>query len=249
MTRTARQWTACLAECALDRAQPVLAHLLPNPFAHINLAQTLAATGLTPDPATDLHAAFQSALGPQADTVLTALSRLPFDDSAVPATTYWRARFRDVPGADAFTQAFRSRPQPNPPAWVAPIIADAARHRDLVALIQRQRAAPLTTQDRSLYARFGWNDAGDVPGMTGLQNAAALLRTQRAWVLAAPHVDAALLEDAAARMAAAERSAALASLDQDSRRLGLPRDQVASALYPDRAIPPLSQILTEAALC
>jgi hypothetical protein len=247
MTRSVRQWTACLAECALDRAQPVLAHLLPD--LQINLAQTLAATGIIPDRSTDLRPTFEAALGPQAQTVLNALSRLPFDDNACPATTFWRARFRDVPGADAFTLAFRGQPQPNPPAWAAPIIADADRYRDLVALVQRQRALALTRQDRSLYARFGWNDAGDVPGMTGLLNAAALLRTQRAWAIAAPHVDAAALESAAAHMAAAERSASLATLDRDIRRLGLPREQVAAALMPDRPVPPLAAILSEAATC
>lgn len=249
MTRTARQWTACLAECALDRAQPVLAHLLPDPFAQINLAQTLASIGITPDRSTDLRPAFQSALGPQAEAMFHALSRLPFDDSAVPATAFWRARFRDVPGADAFTNAFRGRPQVNPPPWAIPIIADADRHRDLVTLIQRQRAQPLTAQDRSLYARFGWNDAGDVPGMTGLLHAAALLRTQRAWATAAPHLDAPAIEAAAARLMAVERSAAMTTLDRDSRRLGLPPAHVAAALMPGRPVPPLAAILSEAATC
>lgn len=249
MTRTPRQWTACLAECALDRAAPVLAHLLPDPFAQVNLARTLASTGLTPDRTTDLRSAFGAALGPQAAPVFDALSRLPFDDSACPATTFWRARFRDVPGADAFTDAFRGRPQANPPPWAAPIIADAARHRDLVTLVQRQRAQPLTAQDRSLYARFGWNDEGDVPGMTGLLHAAALLRTQRAWAIAAPHLDAPAIEAAAARLMAAERSAALATLDHESRRLGVPPDRVAAALMPERPVPPLAAILSEAAAC
>ena len=221
----------------------------PTPLPQINLAQTLAATGLTPDRNSDLRPAFETALGPEADVVFRALSRLPFDDAAVPATAFWRARFRDVPGADAFTAAFRGRPQANPPDWAVPIIADAERHRDLVALVQRQRSQPLTPQDRSLYARFGWNDEGDVSGMTGLLNAAALLRTQRAWAIAAPHLDAQAIEAAATRMADAERSAALATLDRDCRRLGLPRDRVAAALMPERPIPPLSAILTEAAQC
>jgi len=253
MTRSARQWTACLAECALDRAAPVLAHLLPDPFARVNLALTLAATGITPDRATDLRPSFEAALGVQAEAVFRALSRLPFDDSAVPATAFWRARFRDVPGPDAFTDAFtnalRGRPQANPPPWAAPIIADAARHCDLVTLVQRQRAQPLTAQDRSLYARFGWNDEGDVPGMTGLLHAAALLRTQRAWAIAAPHLDAPAIEAAAARLMAAERKAALTTLDRDSRRLGVPADRVAAALMPERPVPPLAAILSEAASC
>jgi hypothetical protein len=39
----------------------------------------------------------------------------------------------------------------------------------------------------------------------------------------------------------------MATLDLDSRRLGVPRDRLAAALYPERPVPALSRILTEAA--
>ena len=61
------------------------------------------------------------------------------------------------------------------PAWLKQVAAGTGAFRDPTDLIKAQRAQPLTAQDRSLYVRFDWNDDGDVPGLTGLLDAAALL--------------------------------------------------------------------------
>ena len=258
-----RGWTAVIAECGLDRAQPVLAWLAPDPFARINLAQALAATEILPDRntsfANDLQPKLNAVLGADASAVLRALQRLPVDDTACPATVFWRVRFRDLHGAAQpavdgwgdFMQAFRGRAGPGEgPEWLDAVAAGVQRHRDLTALVKQQRALPLTAQDRSLYVRFGWNDDGEVPGLTGLLNAAALKRTQQAWAAVAQRFEGAELqiEAAAADLVAKERAAGLATLDADARHYGIPPDQLAAALYPVRAVPPLSALLTEAAL-
>jgi hypothetical protein len=269
VTRADRTWTAVVAECGLDRARPLLAALAPDPFARLDLAGALAATGLVLDRATPFAARLRPALEVQlaqdATTVLAALQRLPLDAAACPATAYWRGMFRDLRGpqqpdlaaADAamwaaFGDAFRGRAGVDDaaPDWLNRVAADAQALRDLTETARAQRALPLTRHDRSLYARFGWNDDGDVPGLTGLLDAAALLRTRRAWVAAAPVFgpDARdRVQAAAAALAQAQRSAALPALDADARRLGLPRAVLAGALLPIRPVPPLDDILQEAA--
>jgi hypothetical protein len=268
MTRDDRSWTAVIAECGLERARPVLSSLAPEPFARVDLAQALAQTGLILDRNTPFAAvlkpALAEALGPEMPAVMQALTDLPTDDALCPATVFWRARLRDLHGSHqprlapaalqdwtAFATTFRGRMSPGDvPDWLSGVMTGVEWLAKLRATVQRQRALPLSAQDRSLYARFGWNDAGDVPGMTGLLNAAALLRTQAAWALVAGRFDSDAqdeIEAAAGRLDAIHRSAAMATLDLDSRRLGVPRDRLAAALYPERPVPALSRILTEAA--
>jgi hypothetical protein len=268
MTRSDRSWTAVVAECGLDRARPLLAQLAPRPFARVNLARALAETGfvLTRNtPFADMvRPRLEEQLGPEADAALAALARLPLDDDSCPATVFWRGMFRDLHGVNrpvllgeaaadwaAFIDAFRGRADPDAaPDWLQPVANDAQDMRDLSTLARMQRALPLTPHDRSLYVRFGWNDDGAIPGMAGLLHAAALLRTQRAWLAAAPRFDAASQDRimaAAGDLVAAERAAALAGLDDEARRYGLPREQLAADLYPPRVVPPLGDIVNEAA--
>ena len=90
--------------------------------------------------------------------------------------------------------------------------------------------------------------SSDVPGMTGLLDAAAVLRTRQAWAIVAPLFDAparAAIQAAAAALTEADRSAALAGVQDDARRYGLPADQIAAALYPPRAVPSLDDLLSE----
>ncbi len=257
MRRSGRDWTAAIAQCALNRAQPVLAHLMPQPFARVDLARALAQTGVMPDRetafATDLWPKMADVLGPDAVLCLSALRDLPLNDADSPAAAFWRVRFRDlpdlaIPGWTAFAQVFRGRPETAPvPDWLAPVAADLQRHREVTLMIAGQSALPLTAQDRSLYVRFGWNDAGDVPGLTGLSFAAALLRARSAWQTVSHHFDAVEIEAAAADQISRERSAGMATLDADARRHGVSRDDLAAALYPVRTVPPLADILNEAA--
>ena len=267
MMREDRSWTATIAECGLERARPVLAALAPDPFARVDLARALAETRLVLDRNTpfagQLQPALEAALAADAPAVFQALRRLPMDDALCPATVFWRIKLRDLHGphqpmlstsaaADwtAFTSAFRGRlGQAEAPDWLRDVVAGVERLGTLTATAKRQRALPLSAHDRSLYARFGWNDEGNVPGMTGLLHAAALLRTQRAWALVAHRFDEASQAEigaAAGRIDAASDAAAMATLDQDSRRLGVPRDKLAAALYPERPVPPLTRILSEA---
>ena len=268
MTRTDRSWTATIAECALDRAQPVLARLAPQPFQRLNLARALAATGIMPDrttPFATLAASLDRTLGPDYNPAIAALARLPFDPETNPAATFWRALFRDLHGRNhpalppspsahfaAFIDAFRGHAAADnhDPDWLKQVANATQAFRDLTALITTQRRAPLTPQDRSLYVRFGWNDDGAVPGLTGLQDAAALMRTRTAWAAAAHLFDPAAqlaIETAAAALTLAERSLAMAGLDHDASRYGVPRAALAAALYPVRTVPPLSALLNEAA--
>ena len=271
MTRTDRSWTAVVAECGLDRAQPLLAALVPDPFQRVNLARALDVTALVLDRGTPfvglLRPKLEDALGPDAAVVFAALTRLPLYAIASPATAFWRGLFRDLHGRSqpslsatgvanwaAFSDAFRGRAGPDDvaPHWLNQVAADAQVLRNLSSLAKTQRARPLTPHDRSLYARFGWNDDGDIPGMTGLLNAAALLRTQRAWAVAASLFDAEAQEKimvAAGHIVTAERSAALETLEDDAKRYGVTRSQLAANLYPVRVVPPLTDILKEAALC
>ena len=268
MTRPDRSWTATIAECGLDRAQPVLAKLAPDPFQRLNLAHALAATGIMPDRTTAfavLAARLDLALGPDFPLVTQALARLPFDPETNPAATFWRGLFRDLHGRNhpalppaqsahfaAFIDAFRGRAatNDNDPDWLKQVANDTRAFRELTALTTAQRTKPLTPQDRSLYVRFGWNDDGAVPGLTGLLNAAALLRTRNAWAAVADLFDAeaeAAIEAAAAALIEAERNAAMTGLDDDASRYGVPPAELAAALYPTRTVPPLSALLNEAA--
>lgn len=268
MTRTDRAWTATLAECGLDRAQPVLALLSPQPFQGLNLAQALAATGLILDrttPYATIAASLEQTLGPDFPLVTAALARLPFDPETNQAATFWRGLFRDLHGRNhptlpptssadfaAFIDAFRGRatPEDTDPDWLKQVATGTSAFRDLTTLIKTQRSKPLTPHDRSLYVRFGWNDDGAVPGLTGLQNAAALMRTRNAWATVAQLFDAdaqTAIEAAAAAVLEADRQSAMAGLDDDARRYGLQRAELAAALYPTRTVPPLSTLLNEAA--
>ncbi len=269
MTRADRTWTAVLAECALDRARPVLANLLPRPFARVNLTQALEATGLVPERgmgfAEVLEPALRKALGEEAEPVFQALARLPWGAEEAPASAFWRALFRDLHGANrpdlppeaaAFFAAFldvyrgRSEPAPQDPAWLQDVAEGTHDFRDLIALARAQRALPLAALDRSIFARFGWNDDGEVPGMTGLMDAAALMRTRLAWAAVSPLFNAeaqAAIEAAARRVIEADRAAALATLEADARRLGQPAERLAQVLYPPREVPALGRLLDEAA--
>lgn len=268
MTRSDRSWTAVVAECGLDRAQPVLAALCPVPFRRVNLAQALAATGTVPERATpfaeELRPALAKVLGSDWPVVSAVLEQLPFDDDTLPATSFWRGMFRNLTGKFAPTlppaeaerwaawlEAFRGRVVDPEAAedWVGPVVQDAAFQRDLSALTRAQRKLPMTAHDRSIYVRFGWNDDGEIAGMAGIVDAAALLRTQRGWAIAARRFDAtsqAAIETAAGKLVAAQREAALAGLNADAKRYGVPKAQLAADLYPARAVPPLQDILTEA---
>lgn len=267
MTRSDRTWTAVLAECALDRARPVLANLLPRPFARVNLAQALQDTGLVPERGTGfakvLQPALAARLGDEAEPVFAALARLPWGPEEAPATAFWRALFRDLHGASqpdlppeqaaffaAFLDIFRGRAEAAPadPGWLQEVAEGTHDFRDLIALAKGQRGLALTPLDRAIYARFGWNDDGDVPGLTGLMDAAALLRTRTAWAAVAHLFDAgaqAAIEGAAAAILETRRKAALATVEADARRLALPPDQVAQVLYPPRAVPPLKDMVKE----
>ncbi|MEO8244394.1 MAG: hypothetical protein ABI832_19010 [bacterium] len=269
MIRSDRAWTAVVVECGLDRAQPVLALLQPAPFGRVNLARALSGTGLVPEramPFADLlQPALADTLGDDGRVVFDALADLPFDDAALPATTFWRAMCRnltgkhspDLPSAEArrwadWLEAFRGRVTDPDTAedWVRPVIEAAAAQRALSALAKAQRRLPMTAHDRSLYVRFGWNDDGAVAGLAGLVDAGALRLTQRAWATAAPWFDTACqtaIETAAAGVLAEHRKAALANLDADARRYSVPRAQLAAELYPEKPVPPLQDILTEAA--
>ncbi len=267
MMRTDRDWTAVVAECGLDRAQPVIAALCPEPFARVNLAEALAKTAVVLGRGTafaDLRPKLEAALGPDAETVLRALARLPFDPAACKATAFWRGMFRDLHGRAqpalqgdaarnwaAFTAAFRGRTNALDAVedWLAPIVLGSQAHRNLADLVKTQRGRPLTRHDRSLYVRFGWNDDGSVPGMTGLLDASALLRTQAAWRAVAFQFDAAsqdIIAAAARDLVEAQRTGAMAMLDDDVKRYGVPRERLASALYPQPEVPPLSGIEQEA---
>jgi hypothetical protein len=262
-TRDNRVWTAVIAECALDRARRLLAVLRPD-IAQVDLPRALAATGIAPDrdtPFATLWPALEQALGPDGPAVHTALAQLPFE---APSTALWRALLRDLHGPNqpqltgddapnwtAFLAAYRGRtPAPAFTApWLQAIAQGTADHRALVELANTARAAPLTPQDRRLYLRFGWNDDGAVPGLTGLLDAAALLRTQTAWSLAAPQFDPraqARIRDAAQHMVTLSRVEAMSDLSADARRYGVTREQ-AAALYPVRVVPPLTTLLQEAA--
>lgn len=266
MSRPDRSWTAVIAECGLKRAQPVLARICPAPFFRLDLADALAETGMIPDRATpfaDLAPRLQTVLGPDYPYVIGALERLPFDQDQLPAAHFWRGQFRDLHGARrpdlpptgaalwaAFLDVHRGRTTTDAadPDWLKLVGAGTDAFRKLTDLAKAQRALPLTPLDRSLYARFGWNDDGDVPGMTGLLDAAAVLRTRQAWAIVAPLFDAparAAIQAAAAALTEADRSAALAGVQDDARRYGLPADQIAAALYPPRAVPSLDDLLSE----
>ena len=270
MTRSDRSWTAVIAECALDRARPVLAFLRHDPFARLDLARALVSTGLVPDrntPFADLWPRLSQVLGPDAPAVHQALAALPFDPELCPATTMWRSLLRDLHGDNlpalsgddavhwtGFLAAFRGRTPAA--AFTAPWLQDVARetraHRDLATLATISRAAPLTALDRSLYLRFGWNDDGTVPGLTGLLDAAALQRTRRAWALAAPQFDPmaqSRILAAAQHLVTMGRVQAMATINDDVRRYGVPRAELAAALYPVRVVPPLTTLLAEAAEC
>jgi len=268
MTRSDRSWTAVIAECGLDRARPLLANLMPQPFRRIDLGRALAATGLTLDRQTPfadlLRPALENQLGPDAETVLHALARLPFDADLLSATAFWRGMLRNLHGANApalltakaadwfaFVETFRGRTREHDvPDWLKPVAAEADDLRDLASAARMQRALPLTRHDRSLYARFGWNDDGDIPGLSGLLDAAALLRTQRAWAAAADRFDAEdrdKIQTAADRIVTAERASALETADADARRYGVPRAEIETRLHPPRPVPPLNDILAEAA--
>lgn len=268
MTRSDRSWTAAIAECGLDRARPLLARLVPEPFERVDLARALAATGLVPERgmsfAEQLRPGLEETLGFEAEAALAALGRLPLDQVACPATVFWRGMFRDLNGVSrpdlpsaaaaywtAFTDAFRGRAAPDEaaPDWLNRVAEDAQAHREFTALVKAQRALPLTALDRSIYVRFGWNDDGEIPGLAGLLDAAALLRTQRAWAAVAGQFDVQsqdAIQSAAGRLAEAERMAAMATLDHDARRYGVLRSRLAAALYPPRLVPPLNDILAEA---
>lgn len=271
MTRTDRAWTAVIAECGLDRARPVLALLMPEPFARVDLARALVETDVVPDRDTPfakaLWPALSKTLGDDADVVHDALGKLPFDRDANPATVFWRALLRDLHGPNrpdltgdeavcwtAFLNAFRGRTPAD--ALSAPWLQQVARgteaFRDLTALANARRAAPLTALDRSLYLRFGWNDDAQIPGLTGLMDAAALLRTRSAWALAAPQfgTDAQIKILAAAQhMVTMGRIEAMTDLPLDVQRYGIRRADLSPALYPVRVVPPLTRLLAEAEGC
>ena len=243
MSRTDRCWTAAVAECGLHRARPMLAMLMPQPFDRVDLARALAATGLVLDRNTGfagrIRPKLEVTLDGDAKTVFAALARLPFDERERPATVFWRRMFRGRAGADDAA-----------PDWLNQVAEGTQWLRDVSALAKTQRALPLTPHDRSIYARFGWNDDGEIPGLTGLLDAAALLRTERAWAVAAPNFEAESQRQimaAAGQLIATERIAAMATLNDDVRRYGVPRVQLAAVLYPAREVPPLHDILTEAA--
>ena len=265
MTRSDRAWTAVLAECALDRARPLLAAMLPDPFARVDLAHALRQTGLIPDRETGfasvLWPSVADALGDDAAAMQAALAALPFDFS--PATALWRSLLRDLHGENrpaltdddalhwaAFVNAFRGRTPTFAAPWLQQIADATKTHRDLMTLADKARAAPLTALDRSIYLRFGWNDDGQIPGLNGLLNAAALLRTRQAWTLAAPQFDAtaqAKILAAAQHMVTMGRIAAMSDLSADVQRYGVNRAALSAALYPVRVVPPLLTLLAEAA--
>ena len=97
MTRPDRSWTATLAECGLDRAQPVLALFMPQLFNCINLSHALSATGVMADRNTAfamLGARLADNLGSDTALGMDALARLPFDPEAAPATVFWHRLHR-----------------------------------------------------------------------------------------------------------------------------------------------------------
>lgn len=273
MLREDRAWTAVIAEVGLDRAQLLLRMLNPVLFGSVDLAAALRASGEPPIPEmpfrTDLQPRMRSALGTRADAVFAWLASLPFGgDAERPAADFWSSMWLDLQGEDVptfdkpqsrhrwnqFIGAWRGRLEPaGSAAWLRAINDDAQFSKEVRATVAAQRQLTLTTHDRALYARFGWNDAGDMRGLASITQAVHLERTRRAWRAAAPYFDAAdqqAIEAAAYRVTLGEVgaawSAAQQNLDQECARYGVTPEQLRTDLYATPQSPPsLSAILTE----
>jgi hypothetical protein len=269
MMRSDRDWTHAIAACALDRAQPILEQLDQHLFGRVNLSNALASSGIvlereTPF-ATVLWPALSRQLGSNAQSVLAWLGSMPLcEKSDAPATSFWRGMFRELRGTRApelggaanmlwtqFVQAFRGRaPDGSAPAWLHAVSTEAQFVRQLADLAERLADQPFTNHDRGLYARFGWNDDGQVPGLTELLDAIALLKTRGSWQRAAPHFSPEqqhVITAAAQHVLDQEREAGAESVTQeDAQRYRVPHYEMVADLFPPVTAPPLDAILREA---
>lgn len=273
MQREDRTWTAVVAEAGLDRAQPLLRLLKPSLFNGVDLAAVVRATGEPPTAETpfrgDLEPRLRAALGAEADAVIGWLASLPFGGGAErPAADFWWLMWPDLRGEDAppfanvegahrweaFVRAWRGRLGPEThAAWLRAINDDALFARGFRDVVTAQRQLALTAHDRALYARFGWNDAGDMRGLSSFTQAVSLERARRAWLKAAAYFDADeqhAIEHAAHRVRLAENDAAWNKdqprLATEAARYGITPDQMESDSYaPPAPPPPLSTILSE----
>jgi hypothetical protein len=203
-------------------------------------------------------------LGSETQSVLAWLGGMPLSDSDAPATSFWRGMLRELRGSRApalgaatdalwtqFVQAFRGRvPEDSAPAWLHAVAADAQFAKQMAGLAETLQDQPLTPHDRGIYARFGWNDDRQVPALTGLLDAAALLKTRRSWQRAASHFNSEQqirITAAAHRVLDQERTGGGQSVTQEeAQSRGVPRQQMVADLFPPLIVPPLSAILHEA---
>lgn len=273
MQRDDRAWTAVMAEVGLDRAQQLLRLLNPALFGSVDLAAALRASGELPVPETqfrtELQPRMRSTLGALADAVFDWLASLPFGGGAErPAADFWWLMWLDLQGEDAptfetsrsrdrwnqFVSAWRGRLGSGSSAsWLKTVNDDAHFSKEFRVAVAVQRRLAFTPHDRALYARFGWNDAGDMRGLASLTQAVTLERTRRAWRAAAPYFDAGdqqAIEAAAHRVTRGEVEAAWGAaqqnLDDDCARYGVTPEQLQADLYSTpKSPPPLSAILSE----
>lgn len=272
MQRSDRAWTAVIAETGLDRAQPLLRVLNPALFDTLDLATALRACGDLLSPDTNFQEIvsprLQTALAARAAPVMNWLGTLPFGGADErPAADFWRMMWTDLVGGDApifadrmmeqrwaqFVAAWRGRLADPSTTWLRTIADDARFVADFGKRVAAQRNLSFTPHDRSLYARFGWNDSGDMRGLAGLVEGVELERVRRAWQAAAPYFEAEeqrAIEAAAHRLTIAEDKSAWAgaqpTLATTAANYGVTPDQIEADLYASPASPPaLAAILRE----
>lgn len=207
-----------------------------------------------------IQVCLQRNLGNNASATLRWLDEFAFtDEASQPEIYYWERRFRDLlaiaPAPPPSTLdskmwsdlilAFRGAPPLVASRPWSSSFAKAAeaviQQRRVMEAIEKAREKQLTEHDLAVYVHFGWNDDGNLRGLTSLEVGTRLQTTLLFWQSVSKHIPAEPIEELAL---ARDRELWRGSLHAIPSDYGT-ESQTMADLFPEPQEPPKLQKLLE----